>query len=101
MPRWLIVLFALMTAVAFGGPLAIALVLRGGRNATWPPDRAIEWLALGGISTLVLLLMIVTIAASLALQRRERRARAMRGSSDDSPPQRVTDGAENRRRPTP
>jgi hypothetical protein len=87
-PRTMIVLFALMTAATFGGPLAIALVLQGGRHSGWPPDRAVEWLTLAGTSVLVVALMIVTIGTSIAMQRKERRAKLMRDSGDPRRPPR-------------
>jgi heme/copper-type cytochrome/quinol oxidase subunit 3 len=78
----LIVLFILMTTATFGGPLAISVVLRGGRSPDWPPDRAVEWVTLAGTSTLVIALIAITIAASLAIQRKDNRARATRNSND-------------------
>src|SRR5262245_50849395 len=50
-------LFIAMTVLAMGGPFLIAIILRGGQNTGWPPDRTVEWVAFAGITTLVLLLM--------------------------------------------
>ncbi|MBX6315210.1 MAG: hypothetical protein IRY99_20215, partial [Isosphaeraceae bacterium] len=55
--RLAFVLLGLLTVVAFGGPLAFGLVLRGGRRPDWPPDRPLEWWTLGGLSGLVVALM--------------------------------------------
>jgi hypothetical protein len=85
MPLRLVVLMALMTAVAFGGPLVFALVLRAGRNPDWPPGHAIEWWTLAGISILMIILMIMTIGTSIAIQHREQRAKMKRGSGEPEP----------------
>jgi hypothetical protein len=53
------------TIVAFGGPLAILVVVRGGPSALWPPDRAVEWIVLG----LVLGLAIALFAACISVGR--------------------------------
>ncbi|HEX8201061.1 MAG TPA: hypothetical protein VF590_11275 [Isosphaeraceae bacterium] len=60
------VLLGLMTVTTFGGPVAFGLVLGGGVRATWPPDRPVEWWALGLISGLVVALMIACIGVGLA-----------------------------------
>jgi hypothetical protein len=33
-----------MTIVSLGGPFLISLVVKGGKSAVWPPDRAFEWI---------------------------------------------------------
>ena len=57
LPRGPFVLLGLMTATTISGPLLIGLVLKGGPSPTWPPDRAVEWVAVLGTSALVLVLM--------------------------------------------
>ncbi len=79
--RQAMILLALMTCAAFGGPIGFGVVLRGGPNPGWPPDRAVEWAALVGISGLVLALMVLSIAIGLANQRAVRRARREGGPS--------------------
>jgi hypothetical protein len=37
------VLFGLMTAITFLGPLIMYLVLRGGEHDGWPPEGPLEW----------------------------------------------------------
>jgi|SRR5579864_205387 len=79
-----IVLLVLMTISTFCGPIAFGLVLRGGASPDWPPDRAIEWWALGLITALVLGLMVAAISTSVILERKAKRAR-LRGSQERSP----------------
>jgi hypothetical protein len=69
-------LLALMTIAAFGGPVGIGAVLRGGKSPKWPPDRPVEWATLFGVSGLVLALMVLSIAVSVANQRALARRRA-------------------------
>jgi hypothetical protein len=69
-------LLAVMTIAAFGGPVGIGVVLRGGNSPKWPPDRPVEWAALFGVSGLVLALMLAAIAVSVANQRALARRRA-------------------------
>ena len=69
-------LLAVMTLACFGGPVAIGAVLRGGASPEWPPDRAVEWATLLGVSAGVAVLMILSIALALANQRASRRAPA-------------------------
>ena len=58
LPRLPNALLGLLTAVCFGGPLALWLVVRGGSSDEWPPDRVVEWLVLG---------LVVTAGAGLYL----------------------------------
>jgi hypothetical protein len=58
-----------MTLFSFGGPFAFGYVLAGGSSNRWPPDRAVEWVTLLGISAAVLILM--TACLSLALVNRK------------------------------
>jgi hypothetical protein len=69
-------LLAVMSIAAFGGPVGIGAVLRGGESRDWPPDRPVEWAALFGVSGLVLALMLAAIAVSVANQRALARRRA-------------------------
>lgn len=61
-----LVLLGIMTAATFGGPLGVMLVLRGGVEPAWPPDRPVEWVALIGAVGLVAALMIAILALGLA-----------------------------------
>ncbi len=81
--RRAMLLLAMMTCAAFGGPVVIGVVLRGGPSPKWPPDRPIEWATLFGVSGLVLALMILAVAVSLANQRAMARRRA---SANPAPP---------------
>lgn len=81
--RQALVLLALMTLAALGGPVGFGMVLRGGARPGWPPDRSVEWAALLGVSGLVLALMVLGIAIALANQRAARQAR---GPRDAEPP---------------
>lgn len=80
--RQAFVLLTLMTVAAFGGPIGFGAVLRGGDRPGWPPDRAVEWAALFGISGLVLALMVLAIAVALANQRAARTIRHPRKERD-------------------
>jgi hypothetical protein len=71
--RQALILLGLMTVAAFGGPIGFGAILRGGNHPGWPPDRAVEWAALLGISGLVLALMVLGIAVALANQRAARK----------------------------
>lgn len=62
-------LLGLMTLVTLGGPVGIWAVLRGGPSADWPPDRAVEWVTLIGLSGLVIALMVFSVLAAVASHR--------------------------------
>jgi hypothetical protein len=64
-PRWPLALLGLLTVLAFGGPFVIALVLGGGRRASWPPDRAVEWWTFGLVCGAVAVLMGACLALAL------------------------------------
>ena len=63
--RWPYAILAAMTLFSFGGPLAFGAVLRGGVSPNWPPDRAIEWATLIGISGVVIALMMACLSLGL------------------------------------
>ncbi len=69
LPRLPFVLLGAMTAFTLGGPLAIGAVLRGGARRTWPPDRAVEWATLVGVSAAVVGLMVACLSLSLVNRR--------------------------------
>jgi hypothetical protein len=72
------VLLFLMTLAAFGGPVAIGLVLRGGPSPNWPPDRPVEWITFAGICSLVLGIMAVSVMILLKNQREAERLKRER-----------------------
>ena len=61
LPRLPYVLLAAMTVVSFGGPFVIVGVVRGGDSARWPPDRPIEWLTIGLVLALFLVLFVACV----------------------------------------
>jgi hypothetical protein len=63
--RPLIILFAAMTVVSFGGPFLIAAVLWGGESSRWPPDRPIEWIVFGFVVSLVVVLFVACVSVRL------------------------------------
>jgi hypothetical protein len=77
-PRLPFVLLGLMTIATFGGPLLIAVALRGGQSPEWPPDRPIEWVVFYGTSGLVVVLMAACLAIGLSNWRALRREQAAR-----------------------
>jgi len=60
-------LLGAMTAASFGGPIALMLVIGGGQNPKWPPDRPIEWIAFGSIVTVVCVLLALCLSIRLWL----------------------------------
>ncbi len=62
LPRLPFVLLGAMTASCLGGPFAIGSVLRGGPSPNWPPDRAVEWVTVLGVSGTVLVLMLACVS---------------------------------------
>ena len=63
-------LLGLMTVLAFGGPFAIVLAIRGGRRPDWPPDRPLEWWTFGIVTGLFVILMTACLAIGLTQWRR-------------------------------
>jgi hypothetical protein len=55
-------LLGAMTVVSFGGPIALMLVIGGGQNPKWPPDRPIEWVASGVIVTVACALLLLCLS---------------------------------------
>jgi hypothetical protein len=56
------VLLGAMTAVSFGGPFVILLVVRGGASANWPPDRPVEWITIGLVIWLAIALFFACVS---------------------------------------
>ncbi len=65
-----LVLLGLQTLMTLGGPLAILLVLRGGRSRSWPPDRSVEWMTFWAVVTVFVALMLACLAIGLINWRR-------------------------------
>src|SRR5262249_58632636 len=55
-PRLPYLLLGGLTLVCFGGPVAMLVIVRGGPSSDWPPDRAVEWLVIGLVFGLVVVL---------------------------------------------
>jgi hypothetical protein len=64
------VLLGLLTVATAGGPVAIALTLRGGNSPRWPPDRPVEWWTFASITGLVVALVVACLAIGLSRWRR-------------------------------
>ncbi|APW61017.1 hypothetical protein [Paludisphaera borealis] len=58
-----LVLLGLMTLISFGGPFLIAVILWGGPQSGWPPDRPVEWVGVG----LVLVLFAACFTACVTI----------------------------------
>ena len=65
LPRLPYVLLAAMTVVSFGGPFVIVGVMRGGERARWPPDRPMEWVTIGVVLALFLILFVACVSIRL------------------------------------
>jgi hypothetical protein len=65
LPRLPYVLLAAMTVVSFGGPFVIVGVIWGGDSAAWPPDRPIEWVTIGMVLALFLVLFVACVSIRL------------------------------------
>jgi hypothetical protein len=65
LPRLPYVLLAAMTLVSFGGPFVIVGVVRGGDSARWPPDRPLEWVTIGLVLALFLILFVACVSLRL------------------------------------
>lgn len=55
-------LLGALTVVSFGGPIALMLVIGGGQNPKWPPDRPVEWIAFGAIVTVACVLLVLCLS---------------------------------------
>jgi hypothetical protein len=77
------VLLALTTLVAFGGPVLIWLVFRGGEHTAWPPESQEEWLVLGLVVGGFAALMVASIGVAAFQYRKLRRATSPRLGGED------------------
>ncbi len=57
------------SVVSFGGPFLLMLVIGGGRNPKWPPDRPIEWITFGVVMTIACVLFLLCLSIRLWLPR--------------------------------
>jgi len=55
------ILLGLMTVLTVAGPIAISLVIRGGANRSWPPDRPLEWWTFFAITGTFVVLMLISL----------------------------------------
>ena len=62
LPRLPYVLLLAMSVVSFGGPFLIVGVLRGGESSRLPPDRPVEWLVIGLVFVLFLVLFVACLS---------------------------------------
>jgi hypothetical protein len=62
LPRLPYVLLGAMTLVSFVGPFVILGTIWGGRSAKWPPDRAVEWVAIALVFGLVIALFLACLS---------------------------------------
>ncbi|WP_435007431.1 hypothetical protein P12x_004731 [Tundrisphaera lichenicola] len=86
LPRTPFALLAAMTIFTTTGPIGIWAILKGGARPDWPPDRAVEWAVVLGVSAMVVSLMMA--CCSLVLVNRKAVARATDGTggpSEDRP----------------
>ncbi len=84
-------LLGLMTLASFGGPFLIGMILRGGANPEWPPDRPVEWVAFAGIAGLVVIILVALSVIGIsnvreltAAMQASKRAREPRSSGDEA-----------------
>jgi hypothetical protein len=61
-PRLPYLLLGALTLVAFGGPLAVLVIVRGGSSTRWPPDRAVEWIVIGLVFGLAVALFFACVS---------------------------------------
>jgi len=61
LPHLPYVLLGAMSIVSFGGPFLIFVVVRGGESARWPPDRAIEWITIALVFSLLITLFFACV----------------------------------------
>ena len=61
-PRLPYFLLGGLTLVSFGGPFAMLVIVWGGPSAGWPPDRAVEWVVIGVVFTLAIVLFLACIS---------------------------------------
>ena len=72
-PRSTWILLGLLTLFSFGGPLPIFLVLRGGKQSGWPPDRPVEWATFVGICGAVVAMMSTCLVVGMRQYIQDRR----------------------------
>jgi hypothetical protein len=68
--RVALLLLGLLTLVTFIGPFVAFFILRGGESPEWPPDRPVEWWAVGLTSVLGLALTMACIATAFVARAR-------------------------------
>jgi hypothetical protein len=61
LPRLPYVLLGAMTLASFGGPFVILGAVRGGESPRWPPDRPVEWIAIGMVLSLTVVLFFACV----------------------------------------
>jgi hypothetical protein len=62
LPRIPYILLGALSIVCFGGPFVILIAVRGGESSRWPPDRPIEWMTIGVVLTLFLVLFVACLS---------------------------------------
>ncbi len=60
-----LILLGFMSIVSFLGPFGLKWVLMGGRQTGWPPDRAVEWVALVGVVGAAVVLLTAILVLNL------------------------------------
>jgi hypothetical protein len=56
------VLLGAMSLVSFGGPFVVLAAVRGGPSSDWPPDRPLEWVTIGVVLSLEVLLFAACVS---------------------------------------
>ena len=64
-PKGPLVLLGLLSVATFAGPFGIYWILRGGERPEWPPDRAVEWVALCGVTSMVVGLLAACVTSGI------------------------------------
>jgi len=59
--RFPMALLGLLTLVSFAGPIAMLLAVRGGPRPDWPPDRPVEWIVIGVVVGLAIVLFLACV----------------------------------------
>lgn len=80
------VLLAALSVLTLAGPFGIFVVLRGGANPEWPPDRPVEWWVFSLVCGVYATLMVVCVwVAAINLRRMRRSSPGPRPGVDASP----------------